>query len=82
VATSAKSEQPESGDKEVLEFADKQPQGPEDFRGTQDTDTAPQNMLDEVVGGDAKKKAQLALSSDGPYGEEVGKEGNGPARGT
>ena len=75
MATSVKSEQPESGDKEVLDIADEPPQGPEDFHGIQDTDTSPTNKLDEVAGGDAKKKAQLALSPDGPYGGEVGKGG-------
>jgi hypothetical protein len=78
MATSAKSEQPEDGDKEVLEFADEPPEGPEDFHGIQDTDTAPHNKLDEVAGSDAKKKAQLAWSIDGPYGEKVGKGGNKP----
>ena len=85
MATSAKSEQPESGDQEVLEFADERPQGPEGFQGTQEgfsRTTKPPNKLDEVAGGDAKRKAQLALSSDGPYGDEVGKEGNGPGKAT
>ena len=82
MATSVKSEQPESGDKEVLDFADEPPQGPEDFHGIQDTDTSPENKLDEIAGGDAKKKAQLALSPDGPYGDEVRKEGNKPRGGT
>jgi hypothetical protein len=75
MATSVKSEQPESGDQEVLYFADEPPQGPEDFHGIQDTDISPKNKLDEIAGGDAKKKAQLALSPDGPYGDEIGKEG-------
>ena len=78
MATSAKSEQPDSGDKEVLEFADVPPQSPENFQGPRDTEEPPQNKLDEIAGGDAKKKAQLAFSSDGPYKDEIGKEGNGP----
>jgi hypothetical protein len=78
MATSAKSEQPDDGDKGVLEFANEPPEGPEDLHGIQDTDTAPLNNLDEVAGSDAKKKAQLALSSDGPYVEKGGKEGNKP----
>jgi len=82
MAMSAKSEQPESGDKEVLDVADEPSQGPEDFHGIQDTDTSPKNKLDEVAGGDAKKKAQLALSPNGPYGDEVGKEGNKLREGT
>jgi hypothetical protein len=82
MATSVKSEQPESGDKEVLNVADEPPQGPEDFHGMQDTYTSPKNKLDKVAGRDAKKKAQLALSPDGPYGDEVGKEGNKLREGT
>jgi hypothetical protein len=82
MATSAKSEQPESGDKEVLEVVDEPSQGPEDFHGIQDTDTPPENKLDEVAGGDAKKKAQLALSPDGPYGDEVKRDGNKHRGGT
>lgn len=42
-----------------------------------ETQEPSQNKLDEMAGGDAKK-AQLALSSDGPYKDEIGKEGNGP----
>ena len=79
MATSANSEQPESGDKEVLDFGGESSQGPEEgFQGTQvsSLDAKPRNKLDEVAGGDAKKKAQLALSKEGPYGDEVGKEGN------
>jgi hypothetical protein len=48
----------------------------------QDTDTSPENKLDEIAGGDVKKTAQLALSPDTPYGDEVGKEGNKPCRDT
>jgi hypothetical protein len=43
MATSAKSEHPQSGDKEVLEFANEQ--GPEDFHGIQDTEKASQNKI-------------------------------------
>lgn len=75
MATLAKSEQPESGDKGVLEVADERSQGPENFQGIQDIDARPRNKLDDLAGGDAKK-ARLALSNDGPYGEKVGKEGN------
>ena len=82
MATSVKSEQPKSGDEEVLDVADEPPQGPEDSHGIQDTETLPENKLDEAAGGDAKKKAQLALSPDGPYGDEVGKEGNKLREGT
>jgi hypothetical protein len=78
LATSVKLEQPESGDKEVLVVADELPQGPADFYGIQDTGTSPKDKLDEIAGGDAKKKAQLAVSPDGRYGGEVGKEGNKP----
>lgn len=56
MATSVKSEQPESGDKEVLDVADEPPQGPEDFHGIQDTDTSPTNKLDEVAGGEAEMR--------------------------
>jgi hypothetical protein len=72
---SRNSELPESGDKEVIYVADEPPQGPEDFHGVQDTDPSPENKLDEIAGGDAKKKAQLALSPDGPYEDEVRKGG-------
>jgi hypothetical protein len=65
MATSVKSEKPESGDKEVLDVADEPPQGLEDSCGIQDTDTLPENKLEEVAGGDTKKKAQLAMSPDG-----------------
>ena len=82
MATLAKSEQPESGDKEVLEFEDEPPQGPENFQGIQDTEKTPQNKLDDIAGVDAKKKAQLAFSSDGPYGDKVKKEGNALAEKT
>lgn len=37
MATSAKSEQPDGGDKEVLEFVDELPRGPENFQGPRDT---------------------------------------------
>jgi hypothetical protein len=77
-----KSEQPESGDKEVFYFAVKPPQGPEYFHGIQDTDRLPENKLDEIAAGDAKNTAQLALSPDTPYGDKVRKEGNKPYRGT
>jgi hypothetical protein len=64
MATSVKSEKPESGDKEVLDVADEPPQGLENSCGIQDTDTLPENKLEEVAGGDTKK-AQLAMSPDG-----------------
>jgi hypothetical protein len=82
MASSAKSELPDSGDKEPLDF-ENEPTSQEAEReggiqGLQETETTGPvpNKLDEVAGGDAKKKAQLALSGEGPYGDEVGKEGN------
>lgn len=60
---------------EVLEFGDEPPQGPENFGGVQDGKPPPPNQLDDMAGGDAKKKAQLALSSDGPYAEEIKNNG-------
>lgn len=81
MATSVKSEQPESGDKKVFYFAEP-PQGLEGFRGIQDTDTSPENKLDKIEGGDAKKKAKLVPSPDKHYGDEVRKEGDKPRRDT
>ena len=85
MATSAKSELPDSGDKEPLDFendpASQQGEGG-GLQGLQETETTGRvpNKLDEVAGGDAKKKAQLALGGEGPYGDEVGKEGNHSGR--
>jgi len=81
MASSAKSELPDSGDKEPLDFENDQgpsQEGESGLQGLRETETTGQvpNKLDEVAGGDAKKKAQLALSGEGPYGDEVGKEGN------
>ena len=83
MATAARSERPDSGDQEPNEVVtnDQQDaQGPESFQGRQDDyeDNRGPNQLDDVgeAGGDAKAKAKIALSSDGPFGKSVEAEGN------
>ena len=83
MATGARSEAPDTGDQSRTEVSanDQQDaQGPESFQGLQTAyeDKTGPNQLDDIgaAGGDAKAKAQAALSSDGPYGKSVEEEGN------
>lgn len=83
MAPAARSERPDSGDQESLDVVsnDQQDQGPEHFQGLQDAyeENSGPNKLDAVgaAGGDAKAKAKLALSTDGPFGKDIDKEGTG-----
>jgi len=74
MATSARSERPDSGDQEPNEVVtndQEDAQGPESFQGPRDAyeDDSGPNKLDEVgaAGGDAEAKAKMALSKDGPF---------------
>jgi hypothetical protein len=83
MATAVKSEQPKSGDKRSPLLCRQATPGSGRLPTASRTrDTSPENKLDEIAGGDVKKTAQLALSPDTPYGDEVGKEGNKPCRDT